>query len=52
MLDAEAAPGDLPAALPVTQLDIRVGRILEIAKHPDADRCCHGPWDAWQHPRL
>ena len=37
---AEAAPSDVqPApALPVSQLDIRVGKILEVGKHPDADR--------------
>lgn len=35
-----AATEEAPAApppLPISQLDIRVGRVIEISKHPDAD---------------
>ena len=41
LIDLAEAPSDVqPApALLVSQLDIRVGKILEVAKHPDADRC-------------
>jgi tRNA-binding EMAP/Myf-like protein len=52
--DAAAAPAAPPAAAaaaadgasPVTAMDIRVGKILSIEQHPDADRwvravlCC------------
>jgi tRNA-binding EMAP/Myf-like protein len=41
-IPAEGAPADEEEAgappLPTAQLDIRVGRIVEVDKHPDADR--------------
>ncbi len=44
---AEGAPADAeeaapsPPPLPISQLDIRIARIVDVSKHPDADSCAH-----------